>query len=798
MIKTTVLLLINIALWLLLSGHLPVGPDMPALGEILHPYRGLWANGVDKNQDSPGDIKIKGLEGEVKVVYDERGVPHIYAQNTRDAICAMGYVEARDRAFQLEFTSRASSGRLSEVVGPATIEFDRSTLRNGMVHAAEASLQLAQDLPGYTYIEAYTEGINAYIDQLSYADQPIECKLLGFDVEPWQPIKTLNVTAYMSDYLNHYYDDIENTNLVAVLGEEVYNDLYPPSNPLIHPITYGQEIAADALLVPQVGNDRVLDSLPDAYYEEPEEGLGSNAWAVNAALSATGKPLYATDPHLQLSLPSIWYEVQLHTPEFSCHGVKVVGIPGIMMGFNEHMAWGETNVGHDQTDLYQIKWIDKARTRYMLDGKAMDAELKVERIKVKGQADVVDTIRYTYWGPVTYESNDGQHDLAQRWIAHDGAGRDEIRAFVDMMAATGFGDYIAASNHYVGPPQNFNMATRDDTIAIRVNGDLPLRSQGDGLFVEAGDDSRNGWQQLIPREQNPLIVNPPSGYVSSSNQRSADAAYPYYYHGKFSDYRNRAIDTVLGQDKQFTIDDLKALHFDSYSIEAVDILPTMLAAIDTQSAASGEGVLLTELAEWDYRYTAQSVAATVFDEWLSATYRLMWDEMRDLRKRMDIRYPEMYRTIDILKNNPDHPFTDIRQTSAIEDATALIDTAWRQVVNDFADRTYDDLRWGKHRPMTIRHLARVPGMAVDSIMTDGCTTCINANGRIKGPSWRMVVELGEQPQGFGIFPGGQSGNPLSPLYATGVDRWARGEYYELPLYALPADVPATASLTLSK
>lgn len=797
MIKTVLLLLLNIALWLLLSGNLPIGSSIPPLGKLLHPVTGLWANGEQENLPNDlGSVAIDGLTGSVDIRYDERGVPHIYADNTLDAMRAMGYVEAKDRAFQLDFTARAASGRLSEIVGAATIDFDRKTLCNGMVYAAEQSLAKTKDLPGFAYIDAYTEGINTYLASMSERDRPIETKLLDFDIEPWTPIKTLYVTAYMSDYLNHYYDDIENTNLRAILGDSIYQDLYPARNPLTKTITYGQTIPQEELLIPAVKNGLISDTLVDAYYAEPEEGLGSNAWAINAALTAGGKPIYASDPHLQLSVPSIWYELQLHTPEYSAHGVKIVGVPGIMMGFNEDIAWGETNVGHDQTDLYRIHWTDDSRTTYILDGDTVLADLKVEKIRVKGAADVADTIRYTEWGPVTYESQSGDYDLAQRWIIHDGADRDEIRGFIDMMGARSFTDFINAADHYVGPPQNFNMASRQDTIAILVNGHLPLRSEGDGLFVEEGDDRQNGWQQLIPREHNPLIVNPPSGYVSSSNQKSTDSSYPYYYHGRFSDYRNRAIDTVLSQAEGITVEELQALQYDSYSIEAADVLPTLLAALTPASAASGSGALIDELRNWDYRYTAESVAATVFDEWLAHTFTDTWDEITALRQRMDVRYPEMYRTVQMLKEEPGHPYFDDQSTDEIEDAAAIINTAWGRTVDELSEREFKDLRWGYYRAMTIRHLARVPGMQIDSVITDGCTTCINANGRTKGPSWRMVVELGDQPKGYGVFPGGQSGNPLSRHYATGVQTWARGDYYDLPLYATPADVPTATTLQL--
>lgn len=785
------LLVLNLALWLGLSGHIPAnGESIPPIGKLLHPHIGLWANGVSPSAAADETLEISGLAAVTQIHYDERGVPHIYAESMLDAITVMGYCEARDRAFQLDFTARAASGRLSEIVGAATVPFDKKTLRNGMVYAAEQSYDKAKDLLGFEYLEAYSRGINSYLASLDYASQPIEAKILNYTIEPWSPLKSQYVTAYMSEYLNHMYDDLENSNLLTILGDSLYHDLYPSNNTLTHPITYGQAIPDGEILdASQVTNAVIRDTFVDTYYRNPDEGLGSNAWAVNAALSATGNPLYASDPHLNLSLPSIWYELQIHTPTTHVHGVKIVGVPGIMIGFNDHIAWGETNVGHDQSDLYLIKWTDNSRSHYLLDGDTVAIEYRVETIPVKGGSAVIDTVRYTHWGPILHHSTDGQHDLAQRWIVHDGADSDESRTFVDMMSATGYSDYINAANHYSGPPQNFNMASKNDTIAIRINGVLPLRSMDDGRYIEDGSQRSNGWQDIIPRSHNPLIVNPSSGYVSSSNQRSTDDTYPYYYHGRFSDYRNRAIDTVLSQAAAISVADMMALQHDSYSVEAVDILPTMLSAMATEPRSPAEQSLLELLTIWDHRYTSDSRAATLFDRWLAHIYDETWDEIDHISQRMDVRYPEMFRTIELIKQEAEHIFFDLQTTAQQETASDIIRYAWKKAYDEVKDLSPEQQQWGQYKPMSIRHLARIPGMGVDSIITDGCTTCINANGRTMGASWRMIVDLGDTVRAKAIYPGGQSGNPLSPLYTTGIQKWAAGEYYDILLHHSPESIP---------
>lgn len=789
-ISFLLLSLITVVLTLFLNGNISFfQQNLPPAGKLLNPFGGLWQCGELKNTAQEEVLTNKAVTAPIKIHYDDRGVPHIYAQSMEDAIFAQGYVEARDRAFQMDFTMRASSGRLSEILGEVTLGMDRRTLQRGMVSAAEKAEEMLKDLEGFHYAELFAAGANAYLNERPENTQPFEAKFLDYTIEDWSAFKTILIRMYMSEYLNGYSDDIENSNLLAILGRETFDDLFPLENPSTVPIVRNQSFDSDSILkADNVKNDIVIDTFLDQIYQDPLDGIGSNNWAINAKKTKNKRPIYSSDPHLTLNLPSIWYEMQIHTPKTSVHGVKIVGVPGLMMGFNEHVAWGETNLGHDQTDYFTIEWIDRDKGLYRLDGEAVAVEKRIETIKVKGQEDVVDTIYYTHWGPITHWSNDGKHDLAMKWIIQDGTPKPELLTFIEMMEAKHFEDYKEATGKFIGPPQNFGFASSTDTVAIRVNGDLPLRSEEDGRFVEKGDKRTNAWSEIIPRDQNPIIINPEDGFVTSSNQRSADEHYPYFYFGRFSDYRNRSLDTFLRAKSDYTLEDVAKLQYNSFSFLAYDLCPSLLDFMVEVELNEEEKPFLDVIVSWDYYYTEESKAASFFERWLRNIRNNTWDEISQYRNRMDIRYPDTWRLVDLIKNRPDYPFFDHLSSEEKEDAGMIVRKSFKDAVKYFKQNG-DLQEWAESKPMNIYHLMRIPGLSEMNISTPGCKNCINATTSTFGPSWRMIVELGEKPIAKGIFPGGQSGNPASKWYKTGIEKWSKGEYFDLNLYKDSKNIP---------
>jgi penicillin amidase len=539
----SVTFLFALFLMLFLHGTISLSSKvLPPFGAFLNPFQGVWAN-TAQNEEKDFELNLPGLTDKVDIVYDDRRVPHIFAQNMGDALYAQGFVEAQNRLFQMEFLAMAASGSLSSVMGEATLGIDLDKRRRGMTQAAENSLAGWEKHDDYNQAYRYIDGVNAYIHSLSPADYPLEFKLLNMTPEEWTPLKTAYIFKQMSLTLAGHNDDIEYTNLLFHLGTEDFNFLYPQRESIENPVIPSEKpYVTDSLVqVKAVQQAAYNGDIQHAYMESRNKNAGSNSWGLAGSRTSTGKPIFCNDPHLSLGLPSIWFEVHIHTPECNAYGVSFPGFPGIMIGFNEDIAWGETNVGQDVEDLFLIQWTDDSRKHYWLDSQKVAATYRLEEIQVKGGKTVMDTVWYTHWGPVYFRSLDGKHDMALRWLCHDEPDTDEFNTFIDAMKCRNYEEFQAATERYIAPAQNFGFASRDGDIALRVNGRLPAKLDQDGRFVEWGHQSAHNWQAFIPKKQVPQIVNPERGFISSANQVSADKTYPYYFNGEFERYRNRTI-----------------------------------------------------------------------------------------------------------------------------------------------------------------------------------------------------------------------------------------------------------------
>ena len=419
--KNRLYFIITFLLFLILYGFLlgwikiPNNP-LPPLGQFLNPNCGIWANAENRVlQDEV--ITLSNTTDSIKIVYDERHVPHIFATNIKDALFAQGYVEASNRLFQMDFMTRAASSRLSEVLGEKLIDIDIKRHLTGLEAAAEASAKAWEKSPKYPLIQAYVNGINA-ISSFDTAQFPIEYKLLDFKPELWTVKKTVLIFKYMSEVLANGCNDMESSNMMALLGKEKFDLLYPENEDGGYPvIPYEKKYTDFKLVGDQNKKDSVIiEVFKNAYFDKKIKGVGSNNWAVSGSKTLSGLPILCNDPHLTLSLPSIWFEEQIVTPEFNAYGVSFPGFPGIMIGFNKNIAWGETNVGQDVQDLYKIHWANAEHTKYFLDGKEFSITYDIKEIKINGRASIIDTVKYTFFGPVIKESIDGNHDLTRAWL----------------------------------------------------------------------------------------------------------------------------------------------------------------------------------------------------------------------------------------------------------------------------------------------------------------------------------------------------------------------------------------------
>ncbi|MCB9343676.1 MAG: penicillin acylase family protein [Lewinellaceae bacterium] len=786
-------------LWFLTSTHSVKGKNLPPLGSFFNPFSGFWQNAEPKNGLTFQDVNIPGLAAPVKVVYDDLMVPHIFAENRLDAARVQGYITAQYRLFQMDLTVRKASGRLSEVIGDRTMKVDLDSRRKGLAFAAENDLKGWAKYPEtMALFAAYTEGVNAWLDKMTPADYPIEYKLLNFSPEPWTILKCALITEAMAETLCAREEDLAATNSLRHFGIDTFNYLYPEWNSKQDPIIpdTGQWKSMPLLKAPPAfdlsGSIGMIHDNTNQPFERPEMDpyqLGSNNWALAGSKTKSGKPMLANDPHLMLTLPSIWYQVQIHTPNYNCYGVSIPGSPGIVIGFNENVAWGVTNVSHDVSDYYKIDWTDDSRMQYKLDNEVKDVELRVETIKVKGQKDIIDTVKYTAFGPVRY-GNDPENplfDYALRWTALDVPEFSNLEVFMKLNAAKGYADYKAAIYGYDAPAQNFVFASNAGDIAIQVQGKFPLRGQEQGRFLQDGSSWANAWQDHVPWEQVPSMKNPSRGFVFSANQHSTPPSYPYYYLGNFEDFRGRRIYNRLTNTSAVTLDSMKSFQLDNFSQRAADALPAMLHLLDRNALNQEEKSMVDLLATWNFQYDGGQLAATLFDSWVDSCYALTWDEIDHLMAaKTPALYPDGWRWIEMLQTDTSSVFFDIVETPVKETARDIVLEGFKRMEAYFSEHPESKKIWSESRPFTIKHLAGIEAFSRLDLKPGGHKSAPNAVNRTHGPSWRMIVDLAGETKAVGVFPGGQSGNPGSKWYDNMVESWANGEYYDL-LFLKSAD-----------
>lgn len=773
---------------------------IPALGRFFSPFEGFWTNGEPKADLPSMDLKLEGIKEEVTIHFDENHVPHIFANNEEDLYFAQGYIMARDRMFQMDFTTRAAAGRISEMVGADRLETDKYIRRMGMPMAAEKmAVEMGKDPVAKRITEAYSKGFNAYLSQIRYKDYPVEYKLLGFEPEQWSPLKSALLLVAMRQTLNGGSDDLRMSNILAKYGRDVAEDLFPnyPSDesPII-PVGTKWDFTPLKVPAPPAEVAAKMEVAMNAVIPTAKPEVGSNNWAVGGEKSATGLPILANDPHLNITLPSIWYQMQLVAPNVNVYGVTLPGSPGIVIGFNKDVAWGVTNVGSDVMDFYQIKFKDKSMKEYFYNGGWKPTTMRIEEIKVKkgtGIEIVKDTVYYTHHGPVVYST--GQKALnpnipvgcAMRWVTHEASGNDML-TFYYLNRAKTYDDYRKALTYYTAPAQNFIFASNQNDISITPNGKFPIKWKGQGKYIMDGSMPENDWQGWIPTNQNPTVKNPPRGFVSSANQFSTDPTYPYYLGWKFAPAeRGVRINERLAKMEKATPDSLRMLQNDNFNVDARRILSDFLKILNADSSQNNNEAYKT-LASWNMVNDANSVGATIFERWLRELRYQIWEDEFNTTKEEGAKmmYPTRDRTWNMIKNQPTAKwFDNVNTKDKQETVQDILKLSFKAAVDSLTMKlgpmTKETWAWNKSKSTDIKHIIPVfASFGRMDVPNGGGGTIVNATTETHGPSWRMVVAVGKDgPKAYGLYPGGQSGNPGSQFYENMIDKWANGELNEL-------------------
>jgi len=790
--------LVTVGLVAVLDRQFPTSTGKtPRLGYFLSPQHGFWQNAEAANAGFDADLKLAGLKGKVDVYMDDRLVPHIYAGQDVDAYYVQGFLHAKFRLWQMEFQTHVAAGRLSEIVGEERLPTDRFFRRLGMVYGAEQSMaNMEKDAVMKATVQAYSDGVNAYIKSLKPEQIPFEYKLLDYKPEAWTPLKTYLFMMFMA------YDltargatiDLQMTNAKNYFGYADFNKLYPNVQDSLDPIIpRGIEYSYPGIVPVAPKN---VDSV---YLNEnktgagstamapvaPDKDNGSNNWAVSGTKTKSGRPILCNDPHLGLNLPSLWYEVQISTPSHNTYGASFPGAPAVVIGFNDSIAWGVTNAERDVFDYYDMKFKDSALSEYWFKGAWVKAEHRTETIKIKGKPDLVEKIAMTVFGPVMYDnayknaSTNGKY-LAVKWTAH--APGNGLQTFYELNRAHNYDDYQKAISTWQCPGQNFAFASKSGDIAIKQQGAFIARWKRQGDFVMPGTDSSYMWQGIIPVDENPMIKNPARGFVSSANQMSTDSTYPYYLGAAnaFPLYRGIMINRKLSGMNGITPEDMQQMQMENYNVFAEMARPLLLKFIDETALSPDEEKYVSILKNWNLRGDVSEKGATVFKcIWDSLEAEVWGDEFN--KNKLPMTWPDGSTLLESLLKNSEYRFADNILTPG------KTETMWDDVMAAVKKATKNlhyyenlgNLEWGKAKDTRVSHLLKIPALSRLHLPIGGGANMINATKDNHGPSWRMIVHLTDEIEAYGVYPGGQSGNPGSKYYDTFVDSWASGKYYRI-------------------
>ena len=762
---------------------------LPApLGKLLSPQHGVWQNAEAADEDFSADLSFDNLKGKTDVYFDDRLVPHVFAEVETDAYFIQGYLHAKFRLWQMDLQTLSAAGRASEAVGDIALTHDREFRRLGMVYAAENSLKVMEADPQTKAIcDAYTAGVNAWITSLTESSLPIEYKLIGFRPELWSNLKTALFLKYMSYDLAAHETDFEMTNARQFFNIEDFNLLYPAFQDSLDPIIpKGTPFSSPVMQVSQPASADSVYFKSVVTVEEaqkPDRENGSNNWAVGGTKTASGAPILCNDPHLGLNLPSLWYEMQISTPAFNAYGASFPGAPNVIIGYNDSVAFGFTNGGRDVRDYYEIQFKDDSRQEYWFDGQWKQTEFRFEEIKITGKSSFMDTVAYTVFGPVMYDKSfagkrtGNQKNYAVRWKAHDPS--NELLIFNKLNHAKNYADYQEAVLNLHTPGLNVVFASKTGDIAIRTQGEWPAKWKGQGDFVMPGTDSSYMWKGMIPDSETPFQYNPERGFVSSANQRPVDSTYPYYLGREYPTPRGLIVNRKLAAMQQITPQTMMAMQTDNYNVFAEMARPIFLKNINTAALSAEENEYFSLLQNWDLRNDVNSTGATVFV--------LTWNEFKPVvfddefaNAPQPIQKPMESTLLEAVLRDSAYKFLDNIKTPQQETLADIATLAFKNAVIDLKKAKADGkLEWAKYKGTTVSHLAKIPAFSRANLPIGGGSNIINATRDTHGPSWRMVISLTQKTEAFGIYPGGQSGNPGSKFYDNFVSYWAAGKYYSL-------------------
>jgi penicillin amidase len=765
-----------------------------------------------------GSLAVKGLSASVKVTRDAHGVPAIEAANLEDLFFAQGYVTAQDRLWQMDVMRRFGSGELSEILGEDTLKIDREQRILGLRAAAKKSLGMASPRDR-SYFDAYARGVNAFIAEHENA-LPIEFRILKYRPKPWQAEDSIVIANQMVKDLNFYTfgDTLAREEILAKLGPDLTADLYVNRSWHDRPPTVMREDIDDQKNHPESGDkdqddDDDDDSGPDNAVTQrgsdeaiwtqqaPEAVNGSNDWVVSGAHTVSGKPLLSNDMHLGHQMPNLWYEAHLKSGILDVAGVTLPGMPYVIVGHNQRIAWGFTNVGPTVADAFIENF--NAEGAYQTPQGWQQPEHRQEVIHVKGKPDVTVDVKITRHGPIISEIIPAEpRQVALRWTLYDGL----RMPFFDVDTAQNWVEFRKAFSQLDAPGQNVVYADVDGNIGYQTTGHIPIRASGDGSLPVSGADDAHEWTSYIPFDKLPSIYNPPSGVIATANGRITPDGYPYSISAAWeAPWRTARIYHVLESGRKFAASDMLALENDVQSENDLFAAERFVYAVDHAAKPSARAKQAADLMRnWDGRMVASSTPATIAVRSEQELTRLLLEPRlgaapEDPKQQETTlswkTYHWQMKTVwlqNVMLHQPKRWLPD-KYPNYDELLTAAVETA---VSDPDAPRDLASWRWGRVNAIDIEHpvLGKIPGLQKWSAPgikeQSGSGYTVKAVTPHHGPSERFTANLADLDQSTLNTVTGQGGNFLSPYYMDQWKAWYEGFTFTLP-FSDPA-VRATA------
>jgi penicillin amidase len=812
---------------------------IPPLGTLFNPNGGLWS--INHKSPPTMSLEIPNLTGDVTVIKDEWGIPHIYAEHESDAYCVMGYLHAYDRLFQLEMTKRQISGTLSEVVGESTLSTDKyfrnlqlrknAQLLDSYMQESEPKL--------YAYLEAYIAGLNFRIQEVK--DLPFEFQFLGIKPSLWEPIDVLQIQNYMSYMLTYSDEDLWRSYLRLKI-EDTYPtamaELFPARTPFQVPISpdYGAypdqpSMASLSFDTPEnallLSITMILDQhseVKDMYGSiNRDKGIGSNNWVVAANKSATGAPILCNDMHLEWGLPMIWYEAHIVASEtqLNVQGFTIPGVPFVIVGHNKQIAWGFTNAGMDHIDFYYYSG-NSSHYWYAPEGKYLAYESYIESIPVKGKNPVQFEIKESIHGPLL--SNNRYSDVATpiafKWVTLSNLTRT-FAAIYGFNHAQNFTAFNTSLADFAIPSQNVIYADIDGNIAIRSTGWVPIRAgvtrdSDIPRFIINGSAGLYEWMGFIPTNDLPHSINPSQGYLVSANHWNAGPSYPYYTQASAANYRGTRINQLLANNPQVSVSDMQIYHLDDFNLVAEWFVPLILNVYANSSVNITKTTPMNQALElllaWNnsidqFRMKTNLAGPTIFKAIFDQFSHLIFkDEFVPLLgTSLEGIDAAILQNMSI--NNPNSKWFDINGTEKVERRDDIIAVAIVEGFNflatnaAFKQLSPDMWLYGKAHTAIFSHIAGLPGFGKGPYSVNGSGNTVNPSyaGLFQSANWgaseRMIIDFSQTANDFNtsliVIPGGSSGDPVSPHYADQLQLFLEGKYHKLNYISTVAAFPTS-------